>query len=162
MRPQELQKLVSRRAVVFGGVQAAAGFALLARLYYLQFIHGAEFKMLAEGNRAKLQLLIPPRGIITDRYGVALFGLYAVCLWFGLARPLYATMFVLALIMELYGTAMGNWVWASTAPWVNLSAANPPFSAGAFYCALDLLVLGMLHRMQTRSSELAVEATTKG
>ena len=72
MRPQELQKLVSRRAVVFGGVQAAAGFALLARLYYLQFIHGAEFKMLAEGNRAKLQLLIPPRGIITDRYGVAM------------------------------------------------------------------------------------------
>ena len=98
----------------------------------------------------------------TDRYGVALFGLYAVCLWFGLARPLYATMFMLALIMELYGTALGNWVWASTAPWVNLSAANPPFSAGAFYCALDLLVLGILHRMQTRSSELAVEATTKG
>ena len=42
-----------------------------------------------------------------------------------------------------------------------LSAANPPFSAGAFYCALDLLVLGMLHRMQARSSDLAVEATTK-
>jgi hypothetical protein len=97
----------------------------------------------------------------TDRYGVALFGLYAVCLWFGLARPLYATMFVLALIMELYGTALGNWAWAPNAPWVNFSAANPPFSAGAFYCALDLLVLGILHRTQTRSSKLAVEAATK-
>ncbi len=97
-----------------------------------------------------------------DRFGVALFCLYGVCLWFGLARPLYATMFVLALFMELYGTALGNWVWAPTAPWVNLSAANPPFSAGAFYCALDLLVLGILHRTQTRSNKLAVETSIKG
>ena len=38
--------------MVFGGVQAVAGVALLSRLYYLQFVHGAEFKTLAEGNRA--------------------------------------------------------------------------------------------------------------
>jgi hypothetical protein len=62
-------------------------------------------------------------------------------------------MFVLALIMELYGTALGNWVWAANAPWINLSAANPPFSAGAFYCALDLLVLAILQaRGGSRSS----------
>lgn len=72
MRQQELQRLISRRALIFGGVQAAAGVALLSRLYYLQFVHGAEFKTLAEGNRAKLQLMIPPRGIIADRYGVEL------------------------------------------------------------------------------------------
>ncbi|MES2984204.1 MAG: penicillin-binding protein 2 [Pseudomonadota bacterium] len=72
MRPHELQKMLSRRAVVFGGVQAAAGFALLSRLYYLQFVHGAEFATQAEGNRVKMQLIIPPRGIISDRYGVAL------------------------------------------------------------------------------------------
>ncbi|MFZ4541197.1 MAG: penicillin-binding protein 2 [Rickettsiales bacterium] len=72
MRPHELQKMVSRRAVVFGGVQAAAGFALLSRLYYLQFVHGAEFKLQAEGNRAKMQLMMPPRGIISDRYGTAM------------------------------------------------------------------------------------------
>lgn len=72
MRPQELQKMISRRALIFGGVQAATCVALLSRLYYLQFVHGAEFKTLAEGNRAKLQLLIPPRGIISDRYGVAM------------------------------------------------------------------------------------------
>ncbi len=63
-----MQKMISRRALLFGGVQAAAGVALLSRLYYLQFVHGAEFKDLAEGNRAKLQLMIPPRGKITDRY----------------------------------------------------------------------------------------------
>ncbi len=76
-----------------------------------------------------------------DRFGVVLFGLYLACVAFGRARTLYATMFMLALIMELYGIAMGNWLWHPVAPWVSLSAANPPFSAGAFYCALDLLVL---------------------
>lgn len=90
----------------------------------------------------------------SDRFGVVLFGLYAACLWFGLARTLYACMFVLALIMELYGTALGNWVWALSAPWFQLSSANPPFSAGAFYCVLDLLVLAILHS-RDRSRDLA-------
>lgn len=72
MRPHEMQKMLSRRALVFGGVQAAAGVAVLSRLYYLQFVHGAEFTTMAEGNRAKLQLIIPPRGIISDRFGVEL------------------------------------------------------------------------------------------
>jgi len=69
-RPNQLQRMINRRALIFGGVQAAAGFALLSRLYYLQFVHGAEFATQAEGNRVKLQVLIPPRGVIADRYGV--------------------------------------------------------------------------------------------
>ncbi len=79
-----------------------------------------------------------------DRFGAGLFLMYAACVVFGRARALYATMFVLALIMELYGTALGNWFWHSPAPWLQWSAANPPFSAGAFYCVLDLLVLWIL------------------
>jgi hypothetical protein len=79
-----------------------------------------------------------------DRFGVVLFGIYAFCMLASGARSLYATMFVAALLMELYGTALGNWMWQPVAPWVQLTAANPPFSAGAFYCMLDLLVLGAM------------------
>jgi hypothetical protein len=79
----------------------------------------------------------------SDRFGVVLFGLYLICVAASRARNLYAAMFLLALIMELYGTALGNWIWHAKAPWLQLTAANPPFSAGAFYCALDLLVLGV-------------------
>lgn len=80
-----------------------------------------------------------------DRLGAALFVIYAACVVFDRAhRLLYATMFMLALAMELYGTALGNWVWRSPVPWLQLSAANPPFAAGAFYCMLDFLVLRML------------------
>jgi hypothetical protein len=94
--------------------------------------------------------------IDADRFGVALFGLYLVCVIFGPSRALYATMFVLALIMELYGTALGNWYWVTPAPWTGLSAANPPFSAGAFYCALDLLVLASLTPLLSKSLPLIV------
>ena len=72
MRPHDLQRLITRRALIFGGIQAAAGVALVGRLYSLQFIHGEEFTTQAEGNRIKLQLLIPPRGIIADRNGIAM------------------------------------------------------------------------------------------
>lgn len=79
-----------------------------------------------------------------DRFGVALHGVFIICMLTGRAKSLYATMYVLALTMELYGTAIGNWQWRATTPWLELSASNPPFSAGAFYALLDLLVLSAL------------------
>jgi hypothetical protein len=79
-----------------------------------------------------------------DRFGAVLCAMFIVCMLTGRAKSRYATMFVLALIMELYGTALGNWTWRVDAPWLDLSAANPPFSAGAFYALLDFLVLSAL------------------
>lgn len=79
-----------------------------------------------------------------DRFGVVLCGVFLLCAAFGRARALYATMFVLALTMELYGTALGNWRWMDTAPGLGLTQSNPPYSAGAFYAVLDLLVLNAL------------------
>lgn len=74
MRAHDLQRLIRRRALIFGGVQLFASTALVSRLYYLQFVRGAEFKTLAEDNRVKLQLMMPPRGVIADRNGVTLAG----------------------------------------------------------------------------------------
>ena len=76
-----------------------------------------------------------------DRFGTLLFLLFAGCLAFGRDRVLYSVMFVLALAMELYGTALGNWTWRAAVPGLGIGAANPPFAAGAFYALLDLLVL---------------------
>lgn len=55
-------------------------------------------------------------------------------------RRLYASTFVLALVLELYGTWLGNWTWAREVPGIGLVTTNPPVVAGAFYCALDALV----------------------
>ena len=93
-----------------------------------------------------------------DRFGVALFGIYAFCMIVSGARSLYATMFVVALTMELYGTALGNWAWRPMAPWLQLTQSNPPFSAGAFYCMLDLLVLGAMRLLGKWIGEARAEA----
>ncbi len=85
-----------------------------------------------------------------DRFGVALYAMFIICMFTGRAKSLYATMFVLALTMELYGTALGNWQWRNITPGIALSAANPPFSAGAFYALLDLLVLAALKAWPVR------------
>ena len=53
---------------------------------------------------------------------------------------LYVVMAWAALAMELWGTYLGNWTWASDVPWTGLTAWNPPLLVGAFYCFGDLLV----------------------
>ena len=75
-----------------------------------------------------------------DWLSVPLFGLFLLFIRFGRQKRLYAVMFALALVLELYGTALGNWAWRPVAPGTGLATLNPPLAAGVFYCALDWLV----------------------
>ncbi len=103
-------------------------------------------------------ILVLHRG--TDTFGAFLFLVFLFCMVFGRARTLYVTMFLLALIMELYGTALENWRWALTVPAavfhpaLVISAANPPFAAGTFYCLLDLIVIGIMARQHNAPTTL--------
>jgi len=76
-----------------------------------------------------------------DTLGLALFLILAVS---SIAMPgqrtLYASTFVLSLLLELYGTWLGNWNWARDVPATPLVTTNPPGVVGAFYCALDAAV----------------------
>jgi hypothetical protein len=83
-----------------------------------------------------------------------LFGMFLACFFVRRGRSLYAAMIVLALMLELLGTGIGNWVWASQVPVLGLSSSNPPALAGAFYCVLDLLVVATLARMGMRQIAL--------
>lgn len=76
----------------------------------------------------------------TDALSALLVALFLLCLRFGPAPRLYASMFLLSLAMELWGTWLGNWQWQASAPWLGWPTMNPPFAAGAFYCVLDMLV----------------------
>ena len=75
-----------------------------------------------------------------DRFSLPLFALFAACVLLAPDKRLYATMFLIALAMELYGTAVGNWTWRAVVPGTGLSTLNPPLAAGAFYCLLDWAV----------------------
>ncbi len=77
-----------------------------------------------------------------DTAGPILFAAFLGCMvWSPRGRRLYATMFALSLVMEIWGTWLGNWTWVASVPWTALTTGNPPLAAGAFYCVLDLLVI---------------------
>ncbi|HEX4984589.1 MAG TPA: hypothetical protein VFV71_00825 [Burkholderiales bacterium] len=92
-----------------------------------------------------------------DTVSVLLTGLFVVCMLQAGGRRLYAVMFVAALAVELYGTWMGNWVWHAEVPYLGFDSANPPLAAGAFYCALDVLV-GITSRGLRRAHSYAAKA----
>src|SRR5436309_9078660 len=73
MRPEaHRQRLLSRRAAIFGGCQATLLGALAWRMYELQILESDRYSMLADENRINLRLLPPLRGRILDRFGVPL------------------------------------------------------------------------------------------
>lgn len=95
-----------------------------------------------------------------DTLAVPLYLLLAVSV---LSLPsharLFASSFVLTLMLELYGTALGNWYWDREVPWVGLVTTNPPAIAGAFYCTLHALAIGM-KKLLERTRPQPVPATT--
>ena len=80
-----------------------------------------------------------------DELSVLLFAVYALVYWREPAlRTLLATMYALALGVEVYGTSLGVWGWAERAPVLGLMTTNPPFAVAAFYCTLDAMCVWTL------------------
>ena len=75
-----------------------------------------------------------------DTSGQVLLLLVFIFIRLGPQPRLYAVMVWAALAMEILGTSLGNWTWASEVPWTGLTAWNPPLLVGVFYCFGDLLV----------------------
>ena len=68
----EKSHTMQKRLMVLSGSFLFIILVLLARLFYLQILHGDKFLLLAEKNRLSLRLTIPERGRIYDRNGVIL------------------------------------------------------------------------------------------
>ena len=71
-QPQQMEKIVTRRAVLLAGGQVVLFSALVGRMYYLQVLQTDQYRLLAEENRVNLHLLPPLRGKIVDRFGAPL------------------------------------------------------------------------------------------
>jgi len=95
-----------------------------------------------------------------DTISIPLIVLFILCTLQPEGRRLYAVMFVAALVLEVYGTWIGNWVWHRDVPYLGLNSANPPLAAGAFYCALDVLVGLTVRRFQWRNGRDDVTVVT--
>lgn len=60
----------TRRALVFGGLQATIGLLLAGRMSYIAIAENERSQVLAEENRVQMRLIPPRRGWIVDRHGV--------------------------------------------------------------------------------------------
>jgi penicillin-binding protein 2 len=97
----------SRRALVLGAGQLGLFGAIAARLYYLQVVEAGQYAVLADENRISQRLVLPPRGRVTDRHGLALarnFPTYRVRLIREQARDMAGTLDRLARLIPLSET----------------------------------------------------------
>ena len=72
MTSLDTKRLFTRRALVLGSFKGLLTGVLIGRLGYLGLIKASHYRTLANGNRIKLQVLLPQRGGIIDRYGTEL------------------------------------------------------------------------------------------
>jgi penicillin-binding protein 2 len=101
---REKSKLLTRRAVLMGGVQGLVLATIAGRLYYLQVVEDARYSTLADENRIGIRLIAPRRGLILDRFGVTLAGnrpTYRVVLVPDQARDIDATLDAVATLVPL-------------------------------------------------------------
>ncbi len=101
------------------------------------------------------------RGV--DTVSIPLVALFILCWLQPEGRRLYSLMLVISLIIELYGTWLGNWTWHREVPHFPMNSSNPPVAAGSFYCMLDVLVgltVRSLHRSGVGASSPAPSPRT--
>ena len=70
----ESSRLISRRVLMLGVIQAAVISTLGLKLRSMQLEHAEEYRMLSDGNSIKIRLLPPARGLILDRNGTVIAG----------------------------------------------------------------------------------------
>lgn len=101
---------------------------------------------------AALAVCAPTSVALGDTISLPLLAVFGFACLHRDQRALYATMFVLALAMELWGTALGNWAWKNPAPGIEVGTHNPPLAVGAIYVLLDRLVFWTAGRTPARGA----------
>ena len=83
-------------------------------------------------------LTVLPR---TDAAGALGVPLLLAFLWRSRARAAYAGVFLVVAGLELYGTAIGTWRWATTLPGLGIPDGNPPSGVASGYVWFDVMAL---------------------
>lgn len=95
----------------------------------------------------------------TDTFGLLWFAVFLAYLHRSTSPALCATLFLFALGIESYGTALSGWRYATVEPWFGLTTTNPPVWIGAIYCTLETLVRVAAARVPALPFRLAAART---
>jgi hypothetical protein len=85
----------------------------------------------------------------TDVLGALAGALLIYVLVRGRAPTLYAGVFLIVAFLEIYGTSIGAWHWADTAPGTPLPAGNPPSGIASIYVLFDITAIALAPRLLT-------------
>jgi hypothetical protein len=83
----------------------------------------------------------------TDVLGALAGALLIYVLVRGRAPTLYAGVFLIVAFLEIYGTSIGAWHWAQTAPGTPLPAGNPPSGIASIYVLFDIAAIALAPRL---------------
>jgi hypothetical protein len=83
----------------------------------------------------------------TDALGAITGALLVYVLLRGRKATLYAGVFVMVAFLEIYGTSIGAWHWAATAPDTPLPAGNPPSGIASIYVLFDISAIALAPRL---------------
>ena len=83
----------------------------------------------------------------TDALGAITGALLIYVLVRGRAPTLYAGVFLIVGFLEVYGTSIGAWHWAATAPDTPLPTGNPPSGIAGVYVLFDVAAIAMAPRV---------------
>jgi hypothetical protein len=89
-------------------------------------------------------LTVLPRLDVAGAFGVPLL---LVFLWRSRSRATYAGVFLVVAALELYGTSIGTWRWASTLPGLGIPDGNPPSGVASGYVWFDVMALLVAPRL---------------
>ncbi|MFL5954009.1 MAG: hypothetical protein ACJ76I_07860 [Gaiellaceae bacterium] len=93
---------------------------------------------LAATTWALLGLTVLAQRDVAGAIGVPVLLLF---LWRGRNRAIYAGVFLVVAALELYGTAIGTWRWATELPGSGIRDGNPPSGVAAGYVWFDVMAL---------------------
>jgi hypothetical protein len=65
----------------------------------------------------------------------------------GRGAPLYAGITLVVAFLEVYGTSIGAWQWATTAPGMPLSEGNPPSGIASVCVLFDIAAVALAPRL---------------
>src|SRR4051812_4471517 len=82
----------------------------------------------------------------TDELGALTGALMIYVLLRGRAPTLYAGVFLVVGFLEIYGTSIGAWHWAATAPGTPLLTGNPPSGIAGVYVLFDIAAIALAPR----------------
>jgi hypothetical protein len=83
-------------------------------------------------------LTVLPRLDVAGAIGVPVL---CVFLWRSRSRCVYAGVFVVVAALELYGTSIGTWRWATQLPGLGIPDGNPPSGVASGYVWFDVMAL---------------------